>query len=310
MAAAKKSSGGWGGFLFVAFIAAIAYAPALAAVVVVAGVVWLVFASNAKFNIGNNPALMHAGQRGNVEVLIATRSQVRSRSGNGPWQHTWTIVLMAQPPQTAGFKITTYRKISERQSGPALGDRYNAWFDAANPQKFHIDWAYSAASVTEPARPQKQVEEDSASVKRAQAYSQAHAKVSRIDDESASVKRAQAYSQAHAKVQPRRIDAPASYLPADSNDPPPPLVEADGGYGFDFDRQGVDGRARIEDFAHIEEDGSTEMALTVMPRGGHHPYRTVVTTFVPYDRKFTIARGHSVRVKIDPSKPGRLMIVT
>lgn len=281
---AAKKQGGWGGLIFAGFVAAVVYAPAFAGLAVVAGILWLVFASNAKFGVGNNPALMQTGQRGHVEVLQATRSQVRSRSGKGPWQHTWTIVLMAQPPQSAGFRVPTYRKLPERQPGPAAGERYSAWFDPASPTRFHVDWSfYTAPASTEPPR-------------------------ARAED-SASVKRAQAYTQAHAKVQPRRIETPFSYGPVDSNEPPP-LVEADGGFDFDFTARGVDGRARIEDFVDNVEDGSTEMALTVMPRGGHAAYRTVVTTYVPYDRKFQIAKGHSVRVRVDPSKPGRLMIVS
>lgn len=283
-AAANQKKGGWGGFLLVALIAAIAYAPALAGVAVVAGIAWLIFASNAKFGTGNNPALMHNGQRGHVDVVSATRSQVRSRTGQGPWQHTWTIVLVAQPPQAAAFRVPVYRKLPERQSGPSVGQRLNAWFAPNSPQTFHVDWASAAAPAAAPV-PQPRSED------------------------SASVKRAQAYSQAHAKVQPRRVDAPASYVPTDSYEPPR-LVQADGGYNFDFMAKGIDGRARIEDFADNADDGSTELALTVMPRGGHPPYRTVVVTYVPYDRKFQIAKGHSVRVRVDPSTPGRLMIVS
>jgi hypothetical protein len=293
-ATAKQKQGSWGGFLFVAFIAAIAYAPWLAGLVVVAGVLWLIFASNAKFRIGNNPALMQSGQRGHVDVAIATRSQVRSRSGNGPWMYTWTIVLEAQPPHSAGYRITTYRKIPEQADGPSVGQRYAAWFDKASPQTFHVDWNVYSAQAGSQAR---------GSDGQTSYQPPPQAKV----EESASVKRAQAYSQAHAKV--ARVDARASYLPADSNEPPP-LVQADGGWDFDFAARGVDGRARIEDFVDNTEDGSTEMALTVMPRGGHAPYRTVVVTYVPYDRKFQIAKGHSVRVKVDPSNPGRLMIVS
>ncbi len=282
--AAQQSKGGWGGLIFAGLIAAIVYAPGLAGVAVFAGIVWLVFASNAKYKLGDNPALMQTGQRGTVEVLQAVRSQTRSRSGRGPWQLTWTIVLMAQPPRSAGFKATIYRKLPERQIGPAAGEQYSAWFDPAKPTTFHVDWTfYTPTAASEPTR-------------------------ARVED-SASVKRAQAYGQAHAKVQPRRIETPAGYGPVDANEPPP-LVEADGGYDFDFTARGVDGRARIEDYAVNDDDGSTELALTVMPRGGHAAYRTVVTTFVPYDRKFQIAKGHSVRVRVDPSKPGRLMIVS
>jgi len=309
----QKKNGGWGGLLFVAFIAACAYAPALAGLVVVAGIVWLVFASNAKFNIGNNPALMQSGQRGYVDVVVATRSQARSRTGSGLWQHTWTIALDAQPPQGAGFRVVAYRKLPERAGGPSKGQRFAAWFDKDSPQTFHVDWnAFSTstgqASVQQPA--QARVEE-SASVKRAQAYSQAHAKdqPEARGEDSASVKRAQAYSQSRANTQPRRVEAPVSYLPVDSNEPPP-LVQADGGWDFDFATNGLDGRARIEDYSDNTEDGSTEMALTVMPRGGHPAYRTVIVTYVPYDRKFQIAKGHSVRVKVDPRMPGRLMIVS
>lgn len=282
MAAAKKSGGGIGGFLFVAFIAAIAYAPALAGVAVVAGIAWLIFASNAKFSVGNNPALVSTGQRGHVDVVSTTRSQIRSRTGKGPWQHTWTIVLMAQPPHAAAFRVPVYRKLGERQSGPSVGQRFSAWFDGSSPTTFHVDWAHAGAPAPAP----RVREEDSASVKRAQAY-----------------------SQTHAKVQPRRIESPASYMPVDSNEPPP-MVEADGGWDFDFAARGVDGRARIEDFVENPDDGSVEMALTVMPRGGHPPFRTVISTFVPHDRKFQIAKGHSVRVKVDPRTPGRLMIVS
>lgn len=280
----QQKKGGWGGLIFAAAVAIFVYAPAFAGVAVVLGILWLVFASNSKFGVGNNPALVQTGQRGHVDVVHATRSQVRSRTGKGPWHHVWTIVLMAQPPHSAGYRVTTYRKIPERQNGPVSGERYSAWFDKASPTKFHVDWSfYSAPTSAEPARPRA--------------------------EDSASVKRAQAYSQAHAKVQPRRIDTPVSYGPVDANEPPP-LVEADGGYDFDFAARGIDGRARIEDFAVNDDDGSTELALTVMPRGGHAAYRTVVTTYVPFDRKFQIAKGHSVRVRVDPSKPGRLMIVS
>jgi hypothetical protein len=311
MAAAKQNKGSWGGFLFVAFIAACAYAPALAGVAVVGGIIWLIVASNAKFNIGNNPDLMQTGQRGHVDVVIATRSQVRSKSGNGPWQHTWTIALDAQPPQSAGYRVVAYRKLPERAVGPAKGQRFAAWFDKANPQKFHVDWtAVNASSGQAPVQQQRR-EEESASVKRAQAYTQAHAKPQSTmpGQDSASVRRVQASAEARANDQPRRATPPVSYLPIDSNEPPP-LVQADGGWDFDFAARGIDGRARIEDFAENTEDGSTEMALTVMPRGGFASYRTVVTTYVPYDRKFQIAKGLSVRVKVDPRTPGRLMIVS
>ena len=287
-AATSQKKGGWGGLIFAAFVAAIVYAPAFAGIAVVAGILWLVFASNAKFGIGNNPALMQTGERGNVEVIQAVRSQVRSRTGNGPWQYTWTIVLMAQPPHLAGFRVTTYRKIPERQTGPAAGERYSAWFDKTNPARFHVDWAfYSAPQAGPAARPRTQ---EAVSPKRAQVEPQIQ-------------------TQPRVTAPPRRVETPVSYGPVETGEPPP-LVEADGGYDFDFAAQGIDGRARIEDFAANDDDGSTELALTVIPRGGRPAYRTVVTTFVPYDRKFQIAKGQSLRVRVDPRKPGRLMIVS
>lgn len=284
MAQAKRQNGGWGGLLFAAFIAACAFAPALAGILVVGGILWLVFASTAKFKIGNNPALIQSGQRGHADVVTATRSQVRSRSGNGPWQHTWTIVLDAQPPRAAGYRVTTYRKIPEGAGGPQPGQRFAAWFAEGAPQSFHIDWnTYSAPSsqvtaaapTSQPPKPQRKAMQ----------------------------------GQTRTSAPRPHVATPAKYsVPADTG-ASAPLVEADGGWDFDFTAQGIEARARIEDFAEIPEDGSTEMALTVIPRGGLPNYRTVVSTYVPYDRKFQIAKGGSLRLRVDPRKPGRLMIV-
>ncbi|MFT3811335.1 MAG: hypothetical protein QM698_15590 [Micropepsaceae bacterium] len=279
--AAKKSGGGIGGFLFAAFIAAVAWQPALAGIAVVIGILWLVFASNAKFGIGNNPELMKTGQRGHVDVVMATRSQVRSRSGNGPWQNTWTIVLEAQPPHAVGFRVTTYRKIPERAGGPSTGQRYAAWFAKGAPQTFHIDWnAYSASAAQTPAEQPRQQPRPQ--------------------------QRQQPRQQPRPAQQPRRSETPAYQLP-EREEAPLPMVEAEGGYGFDFAAHGVDARGRIDDYGAVD-DGSTELALTVMPRG-RPAYRTIVNAYVPVDRRHVLARGASLKVRIDPSRPGRLTIV-
>ena len=290
--AAKKSGGGWGGFLFAAFIAIVAWQPAFAGLAVVAGILWLVFASNAKFNIGNNPALMKTGQRGHVDVAIATRSQVRTRSGKGPWQHTWTIVLDAQPPQSAGFRVTTYRKIPERADGPSPGQRYSAWFDKGTPQNFHVDWKASSA----PAQQSSQME----------APRRQRPQAAEASQQVQAQQRSQQRAQDRAAAEQRRNEQPAYQLP-DYEDKPLPMVEADSGFGFDFAAHGVDARGRIDDFGAVD-DGSTELALTVTPRG-RPAYRTIVNTYVPMEKRHLLARGASLRVRIDPSAPGRLMIV-
>ncbi len=283
--AAKKSGGGIGGFLFAAFIAIVVWQPAFAGIAVVGAILWLVFASNAKFNIGNNPELMKTGQRGHVDVVMATRSQVRSRSGSGPWQNTWTIVLEAQPPHSVGYRITTYRKISERAGGPSTGQRYTAWFAKGAPQTLHIDWnAYSAPAAQAPPM---------------QAPSKASQQVQ-------AQQRSQQRAQDRQAAQQRRNESQAYQLP-EYEDKPLPMVEADGAFGFDFAAHGQDARARIEDYGAVD-DGSTELALTVIPRG-RSAYRTVVNTYVPVDRRHLLARGASLKVRVDPSAPGRLMIV-
>lgn len=284
--AAKKSGGSWGGFLFAAFIALVAWQPAFAGLAVVAGILWLVFASNAKFSIGNNPELMKTGQRGHVDVVMATRSQVRTRTGKGPWQNTWTIVLDAQPPHSAGYRITTYRKIPERAGGPSTGQRYTAWFAKGAPQTLHIDWnAYGASAA--PA-PQKQAPSSKAS--------------QQVQAQQRSRQRAQDRQAA----EQRRSESHAYQLP-DYEDKPLPMVEAESGFGFDFAANGIDARGRIDDYGAVD-DGSTELALTVIPRG-RPSYRTIVNTFVPMEKRHLLARGASLRVRIDPSAPGRLMIV-
>lgn len=269
MAAGKQKKGGWGGFVFAAIVAAIVYAPAFAGIAVVAGILWLVFASNAKFSAGNNPWLMKSGRRGHGVVAVATRSQVRSRTGSGPWMHTWTIVLDMQPPDGAAYRTTVYRKLPQNDRGPEVGQRVAAWFAPGAPQSFHIDWTRGAAAAPAPA---------------------------------ASAPR----PQAQPRRQPSRAETPAYSLPQ-REEAPLPMVEADGGFGFDFAVNGADGRARIDDIGFVE-DGSTELALTVTPRRGR-PYRTVVNTYVPPERRTRLARGASLNVRLDPSAPGRLMIV-
>lgn len=289
--AAKKSGGGIGGFLFAAFIALVAWQPAFAGIAVVAGILWLVFASNAKFNIGNNPELMKTGERGHVDVVMATRSQVRTRTGKGPWQNTWTIVLDAQPPHAVGYRITTYRKIPERAGGPSTGQRYTAWFAKGAPQTLHIDWnAHSASGAQAP-----QTEARRQRPQAAQASQQVQAQ-----------QRSQQRAQDRAAAEQRRNESHAYQLP-DYEDKPLPMVEAESGFGFDFAANGVDARGRIDDFGAVD-DGSTELALTVIPRG-RPSYRTIVNTFVPMEKRHLLARGASLRVRIDPSVPGRLMIV-
>ncbi len=274
MAAAKQKSGGWGGLIFAAVVATIAYAPAFAGIAVVLGILWLVFASNAKFNLGNNPWLMQTGQRGQGVVAIATRSQVRSRSGGGPWVHTWTIVLDMQPPQSAGYRATVYRKLPQNDRGPEVGQRLAVWFAPGAPQTFHIDWARGAAGAPVQETPRHRAQ--------------------------------QSQPRPQPQRKPARTETTAYTLPQ-YEAAPLPMVEADGGFGFDFAAKGADGRARIDDFGSVD-DGSTEIALTVMPRRGA-PYRTIINTFVPDERRHRLARGLSLQVRLDPSAPGRLMIV-
>ncbi len=270
MATQRQKSGGLGGLIFFAFVGAMVFAPAFAGVAVVGLIVWLVFASNAKFRIGQNPVLMKSGVRGAVEVAEATRSQVRSRSGGGPWHHTWTIALVAQPPGSAAFRVVVYRKIPERQTGPSRGQRYPAWFDRSAPQNFHVEWrGLPSVEDTAAARPEPVREQPRS---------------------------------------PRPATQPSYQLP-ERDAPALPLAHADAGYGFDFAARGVDARARIEDVAQLE-DGSTEMALTVTPRGARPSYRTVITTFVPEDRRSQVGKGGSLRLRVDPATPGRLMIVS
>ena len=273
MATQRQKAGSWGGLVAVAVVVAFIIMPELLGVAVVGAVIWGIFHANSRFNAGQNPELMKTGRRGVVEVIQVTRSQVGSRTHKGPWEYTWTIVLMAHPPGAAAFRVVTYRKIAQQQSGPVRGQQFPAWFDPANPHKFHVEWRSATASAPEPQpRPQPRPRPEPAA--------------------------------------PARQVRPAAQpdFPFEVAEQLPPLAEADAGFGFDFAGRGIDGRARVEDLALLE-DGSTEMALTVTPRG-RPAYRTIVTTYVPHDRRSQVGKGRSLRVLVDPATPGRLMIVS
>lgn len=100
------------------------------------------------------------------------------------------------------------------------------------------------------------------------------------------------------------IGGPGHTHPSTSNDEVAPFVksQADTGETFDFARRGMDARARIE-AVQSDADGIYDITVHVTPRG-KPSYRTTLVTAVPMDRLNDLAVGRTLRLRVDPNRPG------
>lgn len=56
------------------------------------------------------------------------------------------------------------------------------------------------------------------------------------------------------------------------------------------------------------EDGLFEIDLRIVPRNATD-YRTTLVTAVPADRVAEVAKGRTLRVRVDPTRPGGPILV-
>lgn len=108
-------------------------------------------------------------------------------------------------------------------------------------------------------------------------------------------------------VRQAEVAAAPAAAPTTRSDAVSRIIEAVDATGFDFARRGSDARGKIERFQPLP-DGAYEMVLHVTPRD-RDSYHVRLETFVPADDVPRLRIGASLRLRVDPDRPGRLVIL-